>query len=178
MRLPDTLPRSPATLISPQVGPTALIVAWRLPDGTQSFGASASRCEAAQIATSIMDQAAELARQRTVGGRDYGDNMTDANTSIDSLKEDIREIGYTVLDLQAKAVAHGSKLEQVLATQLAHDARFDAHDARFDGLDRRLDGMDARFDGLEGQLASQDSRFDRVDARLAEVLSRLSERPQ
>ena len=97
--------------------------------------------------------------------------MTDANTRIDSLKEDIREIGYTVLDLQAKAVAHDSKLEQVLATQLAHDARFDAHDARFDGLDRRLDAMDTRFDGV-------DSRFDRVDALLAEVLSRLSQRPQ
>ncbi|HUC26091.1 MAG TPA: hypothetical protein VMA73_25590, partial [Streptosporangiaceae bacterium] len=62
--------------------------------------------------------------------------MTDAHTRIDSLKEDIREIGFTVLDLQAKAVAHDSKLEQVLATQLAHDARFDAMDTRFDGLDR------------------------------------------
>ena len=111
--------------------------------------------------------------------------MTDAHTRIDSLKEDIREIGYAVLDLQAKAVAHDSKLEQVLATQLAHDARFDAHDARFDGLDRRLDAMDARFDahdarfdGLDRQLASQDGRFDRVDALLAEVLSRLPDRPQ
>ena len=115
--------------------------------------------------------------------------MTDADTRIDSLKEDVREIGYTVLDLQAKAAAHDSKLEQVLATQLAHDARFDTMDARFDGLDRRLDAMDARFDArldavdgrldaVDGRLASQDSRFDRVDALLAEVLSRLSERPQ
>ena len=136
-----------------------------------------------------MDQAAELARPRTVGGRDYGDNMTDAHTRIDSLKEDIREIGYTVLDLQAKAVAHDSKLEQVLATQLTHDARFDAMDARFDRVDGRLDAMDARFDGLDGRfdglengidrrLASQDSRFDRVDTLLAEVLSRLPDRPQ
>jgi hypothetical protein len=118
-----------------------------------------------------MDQAAEFSSPRTVCGRDYGDNMPDAHTRIDSLKEDIREIGYTVLDLQAKAVAHDSKLERVLATQLAHDARFD-------GLDRRLDAMDVRFDGLDGRLASQDSRFDRVDALLDEVLSRLSERPQ
>jgi chromosome segregation ATPase len=139
-----------------------------------------------------MERAPELARPRTVGGREYGDNMTDAHTRIDSLKEDIREIGYAVLDLQAKAVAHDSKLEQVLATQLAHDARFDAHDARFDGLDRRLgamntrfDGLDrhlgamnTRFDGLDRRIAGQDSRFDRVDALLAEVLSRLSQRPQ
>jgi hypothetical protein len=143
-----------------------------------------------------MDLAAELARPRTVGSRDYGDNMTDAHTRIDSLKEDIREIGYTVLDLQAKAAAHDSKLEQVLATQLAHDARFDAHDARFDAhdarfdsLDRRLDVMDGRLDGLDRRLdgletginrrfAGQDSRFDRVDALLDEILSRLSGRPQ
>ena len=125
-----------------------------------------------------MGQAAELARPRTVGSRDCGDNMTDANTRIDSLKKDIREIGYTVLDLQAKAVAHDSKLEQVLATQLAHDARFDAMDARFDGLDRRLDAMDTRFDDVDRRFASQDGRFDRVDHLLAEVLSRLSERPK
>jgi archaellum component FlaC len=149
----------------------------------------------AQIAASIMAQAAEFSSPRTVGGRDYGDNMTDAHTRIDSLKDDIREIGYTVLDLQAKAVAHDSKLEQVLATQLAHDARFDAHDARFDAMDARFDGLDSRLDGLDNRLdgldnrldgletvvdrrfQNQDSRFDQVDALLAEVLSRLSERP-
>jgi chromosome segregation ATPase len=90
--------------------------------------------------------------------------MTDAHARIDSLKEDIREIGFSVLDLQDKAAAHDSKLEQVLATQLAHGARFDAHDARFDQIDARLDAHDARFD--------------QIDARLAEVLARLPQRPQ
>jgi chromosome segregation ATPase len=115
--------------------------------------------------------------------------MTDAHTRIDSLKEDIREIGYSVLDLQAKAAAHDAKLEQVLATQLAHEARFDHIDVRLDGLETRFDGLETRFDGLETrfdgfeasvdrQFASQDSRFDRIDALLAEVLSRLADRPQ
>ena len=107
--------------------------------------------------------------------------MTDAHTRIDSLKDDIREIGYTVLDLQAKALAHDSKLEQVLATQVAHDARFDAHDARFDAHDARFDAIDARLDTIDSRLGvmdtrfdAADARFDRVDALLAEVLSRLS----
>ena len=150
-----------------------------------------------------MDLAGESARIRTVGSANYGDLMTDAHTRIDSLKEDIRQIGCTVLDLQAKAAAHDSKLEQVLAIQLAHGVRFDHIDARLDrvdprlegmgtrldgldtrldGLDTQLDGMGTRLDGLESELdarfASQDSRFDRVDALLAEVLSRLSKRQQ
>ena len=143
-----------------------------------------------------MELAGESARIRTVGSADYGDLVTDAHTRIDSLKEDIRQIGCTVLDLQAKAAAHDSKLEQVLAIQLAHGVRFDHIDARLDrvdprlegmgtrldGLDTRLHGMGTRLDGLESGLdarfASQDSRFDRVDALLAEVLSRLSRRQQ
>jgi hypothetical protein len=55
------------------------------------------------------------------------------------------------------AAAHDGKLEQVLATQLAHSARFDVHDARFDQIDRR---------------------FDQIDGRLAEVLARLPQRPE
>ena len=133
---------------------------------------------------------------RTVGGPDYGDNMTDAHTRIDSLKEDIREIGFSVLDLQAKVAAHDSKLEQILATQLAHgsrsdqidvrlkhiDIRLDGLETRFDGLETRFDGLETRFDGLETRFdrrfADQDNRFDRVDALLAEVLSRLPQPPQ
>ena len=101
--------------------------------------------------------------------------MTDAHTRIDSLKEDIRQIGYTVLDLQAKAAAHDSKLEQVLVTQLAHATRFDQVDMRLGQIDVRLSGLETRFDGLETRFASQEGRFDRVDALLAEVLSRLSQ---
>jgi chromosome segregation ATPase len=101
--------------------------------------------------------------------------MSDADTRIDSLKEDIRGIGYTVLDLQAKAVAHDSKLEQVLATQLAHETRFDQIDARLGGLETRFGGLEAH---VERRFASQDSRFDRIDALLAEVLSQLSQPPQ
>jgi len=97
--------------------------------------------------------------------------MTDAHTRIDSLKEDVREIGFSVLDLQAKAAAHDSKLERVLATQLSHGARFDAHDSRFDQIDRRLDAHDSRFDQI-------DRRFDQLDGRLMEVLARLPQRPE
>ena len=118
--------------------------------------------------------------------------MADVDTRIDSLKEDIREIGYTVLDLQAKALAHDSKLEQVLATQLAHDARFDAVDGRFDAVDGRLDAVDGRLGAVDGRLGSidtelgaintrfdtTDARFDQVDALLAEVLSRQPQPPQ
>jgi len=104
--------------------------------------------------------------------------MADAHTRIDSLKEDIREIGYAVLDLQAKAVAHHSKLEQVLATQLAHDARFDAHDARFDAIDARLDAIDSGLGAMDARFDTADARFDRVDALLTEVLSRLSKPTQ
>jgi hypothetical protein len=82
--------------------------------------------------------------------------MADANTRIDSLKEDIREIGYSILDLQAKARDHDVKLEQVISTQLAHNARFEAVDSRFDAVD---------------------SRFDQIDAHLAEILTRLPHRP-
>jgi len=124
-----------------------------------------------------MRQAAELATGRTVGGRDYGDNMADANTRIDSLKEDIREIGFSVLDLQAKARDHDAKLEQILATQVAHDARFDGIDARFDGIDGRLDAIDTRFDAVDGRLDAIDTRFDQIDVQLAEVLARLPQRP-
>src|SRR5215469_18867955 len=117
--------------------------------------------------------------------------MPAAHIRIDSLKEDIRQIGYTVLDLQAKAVAHDSKLEQVLATQLAHETRFDqvdvrlgqidvrlggletrfdALETRFDALETRFASQETRFDALETRFVSQESRFDRVDALLAEVL--------
>ena len=110
-----------------------------------------------------MDKAAELAGAQTVGGRDYGDNMPDAHTRIDSLKEDIREIGYSVLDLQAKAQAHDTKLDQILAKLGVHDAQLAAHDDRFDRID--------------GQLATHDNRFDRIDGQLAEILSRLPAAP-
>ena len=112
-----------------------------------------------------MELAGESARIRTVGGPDYGDNMTDANTRIDSLKEDIREIGYTVLDLQARAAVHDSKLEQVLATQLAHDNRFDQIDVRLDGLENRFDGLENRFDGLENRFDGLEGRFDGLEGR-------------
>ena len=112
-----------------------------------------------------MELAGESARIRTVGGPDYGDNMTDANTRIDSLKEDIREIGYTVLDLQARAAVHDSKLEQVLATQLAHDNRFDQIDVRLDGLENRFDGLENRFDGLENRFDGLEGRFDGLENR-------------
>ena len=117
-----------------------------------------------------MDEAAELAGAQTVGGRNYGDNMPDANTRIDSLKEDIREIGYSILDLQAKAKTHDTKLDQVLATLGAHRAQFDA-------IDSQLTTHEGRFDRIDSQLTTHDNRFDRIDGQLAEILSRLPAAP-
>ena len=85
---------------------------------------------------------------QSVGGCGYRHHMPDANTRIDSLKEDIRAIGDSVLDLRAKAVGH---------------------ERRFDQIDAHLDQIDARLDG-------HDVRFDHVDAQLAEILARLPSR--
>jgi hypothetical protein len=143
-----------------------------------------------------MRQTAQWRTRQTVGGQEYGDNMADAHTRIDNLKVDIRGLGDSILDLQATVDAHGSKLEQIMASLTAHSARFDAHDARFDALDKRLaghgarlNGLEARFDGLEtrfdglgtrfdGLETRYDARFDNVDVKLAEILSRLPQRPQ
>jgi chromosome segregation ATPase len=124
-----------------------------------------------------MGEAAELAGAQTVGGRDYGDNMPDAHARIDSLKEDIREIGYSLLDLQAKAQTQDAKLDKILATLGAHDARFEANDNRFDRIDGQLTAHDNRFDRIDGQLTAHDNRFDRIDGQLTEILSRLPAAP-
>jgi hypothetical protein len=97
--------------------------------------------------------------------------MPDAHTRIDSLKEDIRAIGDSVLDLQTLARAHDVKLEQVVAMLAAHDARFDAIDARYEAHDRRFDDHDRRFD-------DHDRRFDQIDSQLAEILARLPQRSE
>jgi chromosome segregation ATPase len=117
--------------------------------------------------------------------------MADAHTRIGNLKEDIREIGFSLLDLQARARVHDSKLEQCLATLTEHgtrldthdrrfdaiDARLDAHDRRFDAIDARLDAHDGRFDAIDGRFDAVDGRFDQIGAQLAEVLARLPQRP-
>ena len=79
----------------------------------------------------------------------YGAGMADAHTRIDSLKEDIRALSDSVLDLQAQAREHDAKFEQVLGALGRHDAKLDNHDRR----------------------------FDQIDAQLAEILSRLPQRP-
>jgi hypothetical protein len=120
-----------------------------------------------------------------VGGTEYGADMADADTRIDSLKDDIRVLSYSVLDLQEKASAHDAKLAEILITLDAHgtkldthDRRFDQVDARLDGIDGRLDGIDGRLGGIDGRLDSHDRRFDHVDELLAQILSRLPQRPE
>ena len=88
---------------------------------------------------------------RTVGTRSYGHTMADAHTRIDNLKEDIREIGFSLLDLQARSRVHDSKLEKCLAILTAHGTRLDSQDARFDApVDQRAKSQDARFDAMTG----------------------------
>ena len=98
----------------------------------------------------------------SVSSRGYGDDMADVHARIDSLKDDIRVIGDSVLDLLAKVTAHDAKFEQILGTLASHDARLAGHDARFDEHDRRFD--------------EHDRRFDQIDAQLAEILARLPQR--
>ena len=95
--------------------------------------------------------------------------MADAHTRIDSLKEDIREIGFSLLDLQARSRVHDSKLEKCLAILTAHGTRLDSHDGRFGTIDQRLDTIHQR-------LEAHDGRFDQIGAQLAEVLARLPQR--
>jgi len=105
----------------------------------------------------------------SASSRGYGDDMADVHARIDSLKDDIRVIGDSVLDLLAKVTAHDAKFEQILGTLASHDARLAGHDARFDEHDRRFDEHDRRFD-------EHDRRFDQIDAQLAEILARLPQR--
>ncbi len=92
-----------------------------------------------------------------VGGTQYGADMADADTRIDSLKDDIRALSYSVLDLQEKASAHDAKFAEILLTLRAHGAKLESHDRRFDQID---------------------ARFEQIDAQLAEILARLPQRPR
>ncbi len=103
--------------------------------------------------------------------------MPDARTRIDSLKEDIRAIGDSVLDLQVKAAGHDDQFAAVLTLLSAHGEKLAGHDRRFDKVDARLGAMDTRLDGLNARLDGHDARFDHVDAQLAEILARLPHRP-
>jgi hypothetical protein len=113
-----------------------------------------------------------------VGGTEYGADMADADTRIDSLKDDIRVLSYSVLDLQEKASAHDAKLAEIIITLDAHGTKLDTHDRRFDQVDARLDGIDGRLGGIDSRLDSHDRRFDHVDELLAQILSRLPQRPE
>ena len=112
----------------------------------------------------------------SVSSRGYGDDMADVHARIDSLKDDIRVIGDSVLDLLAKVTAHDAKFEQILGTLASHDARLAGHDARFDEHDRRFDEHDRRFDEHDRRFDEHDRRFDQIDAQLAEILARLPQR--
>jgi len=80
----------------------------------------------------------------------YGADMADAHTRIDSLKEHIRALSDSVLDLQARAREHDAKFQQVLGIVGRHETKLDNHDRR----------------------------FDQIDAQLAEILSRLPQRSE
>lgn len=97
-----------------------------------------------------------VAETEIVGATQYGAGMADADTRIDSLKDDIRALGCSVLDLQEKATAHDAKFAEILLTLRAHGSKLDSHDRRFDQID---------------------VRFEQVDAKLAEILARLPQRP-
>ena len=107
----------------------------------------------------------------TVSSQLYGADMADAHTRIDSLKEDIRALSDSVLDLQAKAREHDAKFEQVLGILGRHDAKLENHDRQFEQVLGILGRHDAKLD-------NHDRRFDQIDAQLAEILARLPQRPK
>jgi len=138
----------------------------------------------------MADRDARTVPGQNVGGRGYGDDMPDANTRIDSLREDMRVIGDMVLDLQVKVSGHDRRFDQIDAHLAEHGSRFDAvdarldriqgrldaHDARFDAVDARLDRIDGRLDAHDARFDAHDARFDHIDAQLAEILARLPQR--
>jgi len=101
----------------------------------------------------LTETAAEGEHMRSaqiVGSTQYGAGVADTDVRIDSLKDDIRALSYSVLDLQEKGSAHDAKFAQILVTLSAHGAKLDSHDGR----------------------------FDQIDTLLAEILTRLPQRPQ
>jgi len=131
----------------------------------------------------MADRDAGTGPGQNAGGRGYGGDMPDANTRIDSLREDIRVIGDMVVDLQVKVAGHDRRFDQIDTRLAGHDARFDAVDMRLDsiearlqGHDARFDAHDARFDAHDARFDAHDARFDHIDAQLAEILARLPQR--
>jgi chromosome segregation ATPase len=105
-----------------------------------------------------------------VSSQFYGVGMADAHTRIDSLKEDIRALSDSVLDLQAKAREHDAKFEQILGS-LGH------HETMLESQDRQLEQVLGLLGRDEAKLDTHDRRFDYIDAQLAEILARLPQRP-
>ena len=71
--------------------------------------------------------------------------MVVTDSQVDSLKEDIRTLSDTVVQILDHVAAHDARFDGI-------EARLNAHDARFDGIDGRLDGIDGRLDGIDGTL--------------------------
>lgn len=123
----------------------------------------------------------------SVGGRQYAPVMTDTETRIDSLREDIQVISETTAGILDAVESHDAKFTQILTTLEAHDAKFaevfatlGAHDAKFAKI---LNTLEAHGTALEAHGATLEAhgrlleayagRFDRIDAQLAQVLARL-----
>ncbi len=68
----------------------------------------------------------------TVSSQFYGVDMADAHTRIDSLKEDIRALSDSVLDLQAKARDHDAKFEQILGSLGHHETMLESQDRQLE----------------------------------------------
>jgi len=147
-----------------------------------------------------------VAETQSVGATQCGAGVADADTRIDSLKDDIRALGYSVRDLQEKATAHDAKFAEILLTLRAHGSKLESHDRRFDQIDARFEQVDARFEQVDARFDQIDARFDQIDrrffqidrrflqidarfeqidgrfeqtdAKLAEILARLPQRPR
>ncbi len=130
------------------------------------------------MTTSSSGSGPEAQRPGVVGGDDYGRPMTDVDTRINNLKEDVRLIGVST----AEALSRLDKIQNTLSAHSAklaqHDSRLGQIDARLDRIDARLDGHDHRLDRIEARLDGHDHRFDHIDAQLAEILARLPQAPQ
>jgi chromosome segregation ATPase len=144
------------------------------------------------VTTPSSGSGSDTQRHGSVGGEAYGPGMTDVDTRISNLKEDVRLIGVSTAEAlsrldkiqntlsahSAKLVQHDSRLGEIDARLGQIDARLDGHDRRFDQIDARLDGHDRRFDQIDARLDGHDRRFDHIDTQLAAILSRLPQAPQ
>jgi septation ring formation regulator EzrA len=82
-----------------------------------------------------------------------------ANVQIESLRDETRQVGESVILLD-------EKLERFRVTT---EQRFDEVDRRFELVDRGFELIDRRFEAIDGRFEAIDGRFEAIDGRFEEM---------